>query len=267
MTYGDGRPLALVTGASAGIGLALAEELARRGFDLVAVADDAAIGAAAEHLREAGGARVTALRLDLADPAAVDAAWRAVEEDGRPLAVAVLNAGIGAGGAFATGITLQDDLRVVDVNVRSTVHLAKRVTQDMVRHGGGRIMLTSSIAAALPGPYQATYDASKAFVQSLGMALRAELREHGVSVTLLMPGPTDTTFFTRNDMDDTRLAAGPKDPVADVARAGVEALLSGDERAVASSLRTRLLHLGGRFLPDAVKGELVRHMVRPGSRH
>jgi short-subunit dehydrogenase len=258
------RPLALVTGASAGIGRALALQLAQHGFDLVIVADEPEIEEAAAQLRE-HGAEVVALQLDLAQAAGVQQTWDAVEGDGRPLAAAVLNAGIGTGGAFATGIPLEDDLRVVDLNVRSTVHLAKLVAQRMVRQRAGRILFTSSIAAGLPGAYQATYNASKAFVNSFALALRTELREHDVSVTSLLPGPTDTTFFTRNDMEDTRLATGHKDATQDVARAGFEAMMRGDERVVASSLLTRIQHLGGRFLPDAVKAELNRFMAMPGS--
>jgi short-subunit dehydrogenase len=258
------RPLALVTGASAGIGRAIAQELAARGFDLVVAADDAAIHDAAQRLR-ASGATVAALRLDLADAESVERLWGAVMDEGRPLAAAVLNAGIGTGGAFAEDIDLEDDLRVVDLNVRSTVQLAKHVAHDMALRGEGRMLFTSSIAVGLPGTYQATYNASKAFVESFALALRHELHDKGVSVTVLLPGPTDTTFFARNAMDDTRIATGPKDAPEDVARAGVESMLSGAERVVASSWLTKMQHLGMRLLPAGVKAEIGRVMARPGS--
>jgi short-subunit dehydrogenase len=258
------RPLALVTGASAGIGRAIADELAARGYDLVVVADDEAIHDAAREL-SAGGTAAIPLRLDLASAENVELLWQAVVDEGRPLAAAVLNAGIGTGGAFATDVGLADDLRVVDVNVRSTVQLAKHVAHDMAQRGSGRMLFTSSIAVGLPGTYQATYNASKAFVESFALALRHELRDDGVSVTVLLPGPTDTTFFARNTMDDTRIATGPKDATADVARDGVEAMLKGAERVVASSWLTKIQHYGMHLLPDGVKAEIGRFMARPGS--
>jgi short-subunit dehydrogenase len=259
------RPLALVTGASSGIGLALAEQFAGHGFDLIVTADEETLEDAAASLRLRTGAQVLAVRADLADPEEVDALAARVRETGRPLAAAALTAGIGTGGAFATDIAPADDLRVVDVDVRSTVQLAKHVVGDMVAAGAGRILFTSSIAAALPGTYQATYNASKAFVQSFASALRAELAGTGVTVTVLMPGPTDTPFFARNAMDDTRIAAGHKDDPADVARDGFRALMNGDERVVSSSLLTKVQHLGARVLPDRVKAELHRLMSAPGS--
>jgi uncharacterized protein len=259
------RPLALVTGASAGIGLELARQFAGHGFDLVVVADEDAIEDVAIELRRATGVEVMAVKADLAEAAAVEALHGRVQETGRPLAAAALNAGIGTGGAFATDIALDDDLRVIDVNVRSTVHLAKRVAGPMVQAGEGKILITSSIAAALPGTYQATYNASKAFLQSFAMALRTELAETGVTVTALLPGPTDTEFFRRNAMDDTRLAAGPKDDPADVARDGFRALMNGDERVVTSSLLTKVQHLGASLLPDRVTAALQRLMSAPAS--
>jgi short-subunit dehydrogenase len=259
------RPLALVTGASSGIGLALAEQFAEHGFDLIVTADEEALEDAARSLQLRTGVQVMVVGADLADPAAVEALAARVRETGRPLAAAALNAGIGTGGAFATDIAPADDLRVIDVDVRSTVQLAKHVAGDMVAAGTGRILFTSSIAAVLPGTYQATYNASKAFVQSFALALRAELAGTGVTVTVLMPGPTDTPFFARNAMDDTRIAAGPKDDPADVARDGFRALMNGDERAVSSSLLTKVQHLGARVLPERVKAELHRLMSAPGS--
>ncbi|MBB4662372.1 SDR family NAD(P)-dependent oxidoreductase [Conexibacter arvalis] len=258
------RPLALVTGASSGIGRELAKEFARHDFDLVIAADDAQLQDAKREL-EALGANVDAVTVDLAGDAGVDELWRRTEGHGRPLAAAALNAGIGVGGAFATDTRLEDDLRVVDVNVRSTVHLAKHVAQAMERRGEGRILFTSSIAAALPGTYQTVYNASKSFVQSFALALREELKGSGVTVTSLMPGPTETEFFERAGMDDTRIAAGEKDDPADVARDGFEALMRGDERVVSASLKTKLQAAGSRVLPDAAKARLQGRESKPGS--
>jgi len=257
------RPLALVTGASSGIGLELARQFAENGFDLVITAEDAGLPAAAERLRD-DGARVTAVRVDLAKPGGVDELYATVRAAGRPLAAAALNAGVGAGGAFATDTDLRDELRLVDLNVRSTVQLAKYVVRDMVARDEGRILFTSSIASTMPGAFQAVYNASKSFVQSFALALREELKDTGVTITSLMPGPTDTEFFARADMLDTRVGAGPKDDPADVARQGFEALMDDDERVLAASAKTKLQGHASRVLPDSVKAKMHRTMAEPG---
>jgi short-subunit dehydrogenase len=257
------RPLALVTGASSGIGLELAREFAANGFDLVIAAEDRELSAAARELERLGAA-VDAVHVDLRNDSGVDALYARVADAGRPLAAAALNAGVGAGGSF-TETDLEDELSIVDLNCRSTVHLSKHVVRDMVRRGEGRILFTSSIASTMPGPFQAVYNASKSFVQSFGLALRNELKDTGVTVTLLMPGPTDTEFFERADMEDTKVGAGDKDDPADVARDGFEALMAGEERVVSHALKTKLQGRGSRFLPDSAKAELHRGMAEPGS--
>ncbi len=264
MSATSDRPLALVTGASSGIGFELAKQFAEHGFDLVIAAEDGAIHTAQADL-ERDGAHVDAVQADLTDERQVQELWRHVAQAGRPLAAAALNAGIGAGGAFATDTELSDELKLVDLNVRSTVQLAKYVVKDMVDRDAGRILFTSSIASTMPGTFQAVYNASKSFVQSFALALRNELKDTGVSVTSLMPGPTDTEFFERADMLDTKVGAGDKDDPSDVARDGFEALMNGDERVVSASLSTKLQGRGSRLLPDSVKAEMHRSMAEPGS--
>jgi short-subunit dehydrogenase len=206
------------------------------------------------------------VQVDLATEQGVDELYRRMQAAGRPVDAIALNAGVGAGGAFAGGTSLEDELRIVDLNVRSTVHLAKHVVRDMAARGEGRILFTSSIASTMPGPFQAVYNASKSFVQSFALALRNELKDTGVTVTSLMPGPTDTEFFERADMLDTRLGASDKkDDPADVARAGFEALMDGDERVVAASASTKLQGRGSRLLPDSAKAAAHRRMAEPGS--
>jgi short-subunit dehydrogenase len=256
-------PLAVVTGATSGIGLALARECAEHGFDLVIAAEDHVRGAAGE-LRAAGAEQVVGVEVDLATADGVEALAQAVRGLGRPVDALLLNAGIGTGGAF-TDVPLDDDLRVIDLNVRSVVHLAKLIVPGMVERGEGRVLVTASIAAGLPGVFQSTYNASKAFDLSFALALREELKDSGVTVTALLPGPTDTPFFASNDMDDTRLANGPKDDPDEVAAAGFEAMMNGDERVVSASLLTKVENFGGRFLPDSVKATLNRIMATPGS--
>jgi short-subunit dehydrogenase len=264
MNSDSSRPLALVTGASSGIGLELARLFAAADHDLIVTAEDAQLAGAASELA-ALGAKVEAVQVDLTSHEGVDELWSRVTAGGRPLAAAALNAGIGAGGAFATDTELEAELRIVDLNVRSTVHLTKHVVGDMVERDEGRILFTSSIASTMPGAFQAVYNASKSFVQSFALALRNELKETGVSITSLMPGPTDTQFFERADMLDTKVGAGEKDDPADIAREGFEALMAGKERAVAASLSTKVQGRRSRLLPDAVKAEMHRRMAEPGS--
>jgi short-subunit dehydrogenase len=253
----ESTPFAVVTGASSGIGLELAKLFAENGFDVLAAAEDDAIASAAAEI----GAE--AVQVDLAEPAGVEELYGRI--GGRPVDALALNAGIGAGGAFATDTDLAQELTIVDLNCRSTVHLAKLVVRDMVARDAGRILFTSSIASTMPGPFQAVYNASKSFVQSFALALRNELKDTGITVTSLMPGPTDTEFFERADLLDTKIGAGDKDDPADVARDGFEALMNGDERVVSASMSTKLQGRGSRLMPDSVKAGLHRRMAEPGS--
>jgi short-subunit dehydrogenase len=263
---GNGRrgSFAVVTGASSGIGLELAKVLAEEGYDLIISAEDAELDEAATQVRRTG-VEVQAVRADLSKPKGVKDLYKAISESGRILDVICLNAGIGEGGSFARGTDLDKELRLVDLNVRSTVHLCKLVLDDMVARNGGRILFTSSIASTMPGAYQAVYNASKSFVQSFALALRNELKDTGITITSLMPGPTDTEFFERAGMLDTKVGSDGKDDPAQVARQGYEALMSGDEQIVAGSLMNRVQAVGGRFLPDSVKAEMHRRMAKPGS--
>ena len=258
------RPLAVVTGASSGIGLELARQFAENGFDLIVAAEDGAIHHAAQGLDD-DGASVDAVQVDLATPEGVEQLHARITAAGRPVDAVALNAGVGAGGAFATDTDLAAELKLVDLNVRSTVHLAKLVVRDMVARGEGRLLFTSSIASTMPGAFQAVYNASKSFVQSFALALRNELKDTGVTVTSLMPGPTETEFFERADMLDTKVGASDKDDPADVAREGFEALMAGKDRVVSASLSTKLQGRGSRLMPDSAKAAMHRRMAEPGS--
>jgi short-subunit dehydrogenase len=253
------KRFAVVTGASSGIGFELARLLSEDGFELIVAAEDDDIVTAARELGEAD-----AVQVDLSTDG-VRELHRRLEATGRPVDALVLNAGIGAGGAFVDDTDLADELRLIDLNVRSTVHLAKLVLPRMVERGEGRVLITSSIASTMPGSFQAVYNASKSFVQSFGLALREELKDTGVTVTSLMPGPTDTEFFERADMLDTKVGAGDKDDPAKVARDGFEAMMAGKERVVSASLSTKLQGRGSRFIPDRVKARMHRRMAEPGS--
>ncbi len=263
-----GRQLAVVTGASSGIGLELARVFGEEGFDLLIAAEDAELTQAQEEL-EAAGANVAAHRVDLATEAGVTDFHRQIVDDGRPVAALALNAGRGAGGAFATETKLADELEIIDLNCRSTVHLCKLVLPGMVERDAGRILFTSSVAATIPGAFQAVYNASKSFVQSFALALRNELKDSEVSVTALMPGPTDTEFFAVAEMDadgkNTAVGTEEKDDPAEVARQGYEALMAGEERVVGGSWKNKAQVAAGRFVPDGFKAEMHRKMAEPGS--
>jgi short-subunit dehydrogenase len=257
------RPLAAVTGASSGIGLEVAIALARRGYDLVIGAEDDELEAAAAAVRSVG-AQVRCVQGDLRQPAQVKAFHAAISEDGRPLEVMALNAGVGRGGAFVE-TDLSDELSIIELNIASTVRLAKLVLRDMVAADSGRVLFTSSIASEMPGSFQAVYNASKSFVQSFAEALQNELKDTSVTITSLMPGPTETEFFERADMMDTKVGQAEKDDPAQVAEQGVDALLAGKPRVTGGGLKTRVQDLASKVMPDKVKAAMHRSMAEPGS--
>jgi short-subunit dehydrogenase len=259
------RPFAVVTGASSGIGLELAKQFAEHGYDLLVTAEDATITTAAADLRRDGAASVQPVQVDLATFDGVEELYAAITATGRAVDAIAINAGRGAGGNFTSETDLRDELNIIDANVTSTVHLAKRVLPDLARRGTGRVLFTSSIASTMPGSYQAVYNASKAFVQSFAEAVRNELKDTGVTITALMPGPTDTNFFHRADMDDTKVGAGEKDDPAVVAKQGFEALMSGDDHVVAGSVKNKIQAVAAKVLPDTMKAEQHRKMAETGS--
>jgi len=224
-------------------------------------AEDDALEAAAVRCRSAG-VEVQAFQADLRSADGVQALYEAVLAAGRPVDAAVLNAGVGRGGAFADA-DLADLLDVVDLNVRSTVHLLRLLLPDLLARDAGRVLVTSSIASTMPGAYQAVYNASKSFVQSLVEAVQNELKDTGVTLTSLMPGPTETNFFHRAGMDDTPMGQAKKDDAAAVARQGYEAMMRGEDRVVAASLATKAQELAAKVLPDKLKAQLHRKAAQP----
>jgi uncharacterized protein len=253
--------LALVTGASSGIGLELALLCARDGYNLVVAADDELLDAAAERMR-GHGVSVDTVQADLATRRGVDQLDAALR--GRPVDALLANAGHGLGHAF-----LDQDFRqiqhVINTNITGTLDLIHRVGRGMRARRSGRILITGSIAGLMPGSFQAAYNGSKAFLDSFSFALRNELKDSGVTVTCLMPGPTDTRFFERAGMTDTDVGTDDsKDAPADVALAGFEAMQKGEASVVTgwkNKLQAGLSHL----TPDEVLAERHRKMAEPGS--
>jgi len=270
MTTTSHRPLALVTGGSSGIGLELARALRDRGHDLVVVGSSERVEEAAEELRRPSGsgqdaedAEVTAVRADLTTYDGVEAVWAAVQAAGRPLDVAALNAGMGVGGAFVD-TDLDEELRMIALNVTSQVHLAKRVVPAMVARGSGRVLFTSSISATTPTPYEPVYGPTRAFVLSFADGLREELRGTGVSVTTLLPGATDSEFHARAGMGDTKFGDNSwKNDRATVARQGVEALMRGRAHVVGGDPATKRTALVNKFLPEGLKAARQGKAARP----
>lgn len=259
----DAREFALVTGASSGIGLELAKVFAQHGYDLLITADEPAIDDAAETLR-ALGAQVDSVQLDLAQQEGVDRLYERVRAAGRPLDAAALNAGRAVGGAFLDN-DFAEERRSIDLNVVSTVHLAKHVLRDMVARGEGRVLFTSSIAAEMPGPYYAVYAATKAFVQSFAEAVRNELKDTNVVVTALQPGATDTNFFARAGMEDTKVGVSRKSDPADVAREGFEALMKGKDHVVAAMTKEKIQVAAAQVTPEPILAQMHGKQVKPGS--
>src|SRR5262245_13162814 len=208
------RPFAVVTGASTGIGYELARCCAQHGFDLLVAADEPEIIEAAEELRESG-ATVECVQCDLSTRAGVDSLFAAAQH--RPIDALLANAGNGLGGAFLDQ-NFDRVRHVIDTNVTGTIYLLQLVGREMRARGSGQILITGSIAGFIPGTFSAVYNGTKAFIDSFSFALRAELRDTGVTVTCLMPGATETEFFERAGMMDTKVGVEGKDDPADVAQ-------------------------------------------------
>ncbi len=253
------RPLAVVTGASSGIGLEFARIFAREGYALVVAAEDARVHDVAGQL---GGVSVEAVQSDLATRAGVEELVARV--GGRDVDALVLNAGIGVGGPFLE-TDLDAELRMVDLNVKAVIHLAKRLLPGMVARGRGRVLVTSSIAAQMPAPFEAVYAGTKAFDLLFAEGIRNELKDTGVTVTALQPGPTETNFFHRAGMDDTRVGQSKKDDAAEVAQEGYDAMMAGRDHVVGGAIMNKIQSVVLEALPETLKAELHRKLSEPGS--
>jgi short-subunit dehydrogenase len=261
MSTNNGKPrkLAIVTGASSGIGRELAKQCAQNGYDLLIAADESLSEAELE-LGELGAA-VETVETDLATAEGVEELYAAV--GGRPVDALLANAGHGLGHAF-----LDQDFEkiqhVIDTNVTGTLLLIHKVGRDMRARGAGRILITGSIAGLMPGTYQAVYNGTKALLDSFAYALRAELKDAGVTVTCLMPGATETEFFERAEMLDTKVGASKKQPPDEVAKVGFEAMEKGSDEVVAgwnNKLRAAISHI----VPSSVLAEQHKKMAAPGT--
>jgi short-subunit dehydrogenase len=253
---------AIITGASTGIGFELATLAAQNDYDILVVADEPLINAAATDF-ERYGTEVIAIEADLSTIAGVDALLAAT--GGRRVDLLCANAGHGLGHAFLDQPV--DAWRgVVDTNITGTIYLIQKVLKDMVARNDGKILVTGSVAGYIPGAFQAVYNGTKAFVDSFTEALRNEIKHSdGVTLTTLMPGPVDTEFFARGDMLDTQVGADPhKSDPADVAKDGWDAVMGG-KASIFSGWKTKVQGVLANVVPGAILAEQHRRMAEPGS--
>jgi short-subunit dehydrogenase len=251
------RPLAVVTGASSGIGYHLARCAAQHGYDLVVAADMPLADAVVDF--EALGARVQAVQADLASTEGVLHLIQAIGQ--REVDALMANAGHGLGGSFLAQ-DFEEVLHVINTNIVGTVHLIQHVARGMVARARGRILITGSVAGFMPGSFQAVYNGTKAFIDSFAIALRNELKGTEVSISCLMPGATDTEFFARADMLDTRVGQGRKADPAAVARLGFDAMLKGEADVVAG-LKNKLEVALSKVMPSQAVAQMHRRLAEP----
>jgi short-subunit dehydrogenase len=254
--------LAIVTGASSGIGLELAKIAASKGYDLIIAADETKIEDMAAHIHDLGVSG-QAVQTDLSTIEGVDCLIECIAADGRSVDLLMANAGRGLGKGFLDQ-DFAEARRVIDTNIVGTTYLVQQIGQQMRTRGSGRILLTGSIAGFMPGTFQAVYNGTKAFINSFSFALREELKGTGVTVTCLMPGATDTEFFARADMLDTSVGQADKDDPADVAKAGFEAMMNG-EGDVVSGLKNKVMSAVANVTPAETLAKQHRKMAEPGS--
>lgn len=256
------KGLAVVTGASSGIGLELAKIAASEGYDLIIAADEPEILDAARKLR-ASGVVVDAIEADLSTEEGVDSFVERVTAAGKPIDLLMANAGRGLGHGFLDQ-SFAEARRVVDTNITGTIYLVHCLGNLMRSQGNGRILFTGSIAGFMPGTFQAVYNATKSFINSFSFALREELQGSGISVTCLMPGATDTRFFERAHLLDTAVGQADKDDPAAVARVGFDAMMHGEGDTV-SGWKNRLEAAIASITPASILARQHRKMAEPGS--
>lgn len=254
--------LAVVTGASSGIGLELAKIAAERGYNLVIAADEGDIDVAADILRSIG-VSVDAMQVDLSTKEGAADFARFIADRGQPVDILLANAGRGLGKGFLDQ-DLDAALHVVDTNVTGTVALIHIIGNEMRARGAGKILITGSIAGFIPGTYQAVYNGTKAFLNFFSFALRHELKDSGVTVTCLMPGATETRFFERAEMLDTEVGQSEKDDPADVAKVGFDSLMN-NEGDVVSGWKNKLQTVMANVTPAGMLAEQHAKMAAPGT--
>lgn len=256
------KHFALITGASSGIGYELAKLFAKDGFNLIIVGRDTTKLQQVANILEQQGIEVIAHAADLFQPNAAFELYEEIKARNIQIDVLVNDAGQGSYGKFIE-TDLDKELNIIQLNIISLVTLTKLFVKDMVTRGTGKILNLSSIAGKMPGPYQAVYHGTKAFVHSFNESIRAELADTPVTITSLLPGPTATDFFRNADMLDSKIVQdGDMADPADVARDGYEALLAGKDMVV-SGFKNKLQVAAGNLTPDSLQAKQLGKMQEP----
>lgn len=257
---------ALITGATSGIGRELANCFAQDKYNLVIVArDQAELDQTAQQIESQHGVQVLPLAADLFDPRAPQQVYQRIQAEGLQIDALVNDAGQGQYGEFIDN-DLDRELDIVQLNIGAYVSFTKFYLREMVERGSGEILQVSSIGGELPGPLQAVYHGTKAFVTSFTEAIRAENKGRGVHITLLLPGVTDTDFFRKADMEQSKLVAeGSKADAAQVAKDGYEAL-KADKDKIISGLKNKLQVGLSNLMPDDMVADNMLEQGKPSEK-
>lgn len=256
------KSYALITGGTMGIGYELAKQFARNGHNLIIVARNEYELSKVKQELEANNVTVETIAKDLFNPDSAFELYEEVNSRGLEVEILVNNAGQGQYGEFSD-TDIRRELDIIQLNISSLVVLTKKFLQDMLSRGEGRILNLSSIASKTPGPWQSVYHGTKAFVQSFTEAVRSEVKDRGVIVTALLPGATDTDFFNKADMNESKMVVDKKlDDPAKVAKDGYEALMSGDDTVV-SGMMNKLMVAMGNILPDSMVADQMNKQQAP----
>ncbi|MCH5685697.1 SDR family oxidoreductase [Niabella sp. W65] len=253
----------LITGGSQGIGLSLAKQFAQNGYNLILVARDSSELEEASSSLAFYGVEIITMVKDLFNKDAAMELYNEVVNQGLQVDILVNNAGQGQYGLFED-TEIGRELAIIQLNVCSLVVLTKFFLRDMLQRGKGRILNLSSIAGKTPGPWQAVYHGTKAFVQSFTQALRSEVKDQGIVVTALLPGATDTDFFNKAGMNDSK-AVEDKDALADpeeVARDGYNALMEGKDQVI-SGFKNKINVAMSNLMPDSAAADNMKNTQEP----
>lgn len=256
------NPIAVITGASSGIGYELAKVFSKNGFDLIIAADTTRIFSVAQDFRENGRDVLEVLQVDLSSRSGVDELCEIIKKYDERVEAIAINAGVGVYGKFQE-TDLEEEMSMMGLNIIGVVQLSKFMVNLFSAHGSGRMLFTSSLAADMPGPYYAVYAASKAFVQSFAEAIREELIDTGVTVTALQPDATETNFFERAHMQDSKVYESKKSDPATVAQQGFDALMAGKDHVVAGSWISKIQSSVSKFVTDPMKAVMHKQQVGP----
>lgn len=256
------KHFALITGASSGIGYELAKLFAKDRFNLVIVGREEARLKRAAVVLEDQGVEVIRITADLFEPNAAFDLYEQIQAKNIQIDVLVNDAGQGVYGKFVD-TDLSKELNIIQLNISALVTLTKLYVREMVARGSGKILNVASIAGKVPGPYQAVYHGTKAFVHSFNEAVRAEIKDTPVTITSLLPGPTDTDFFRKADMLDSKaVQEGALADPADVAKDGYEAMIAGKDMVI-SGFKNKLQVAMGNVTPDSLLAEQTGKQQEP----